>query len=705
MLFRRFALTTGWPALLMATPMGWAAVPAEGDARAVELNPIQVTATREAEPVDAIPAFISVVSGMELEQRGANDLRTALSLLAGVDIAPGGDSGPAAAVPALWGLREFDAFLLVVDGVPWGGAFNPALASLALTDIDRIEVLRGSAPVMYGATAFVGVIHVIHRPAGEADQAIQVSAGSFDTYTVAGSVALPGGDRYRQSLAIDGENRGFADRRAGVDRGHLLYRFAMDAGPGELRLDLDASRLRQNPNSPHLREGPVLAPDLPLDANYNPADARLDEDRYHGVVGYDRPFDQGDWSTLLAVTSTRNDIVRGFLDEEYVDDGSSPNAAGFIQDREITDVYFDTHLARRLNDRLHVTYGLDYLHGHAEQTSDNFDYYVASNGSGAPVSGTQPIAERFGVEDTRNFYGLYLQADWKLTDSLDLLAGIRLNRTEESRQSEGDPVEGDGSEEMDSERLRKTRPSGSIGLSWRAWEQQGDFFTLYANYRNTYKPAAIDFGPESEAEILDPETAYSFEAGFKSHFLNGRLDVDFSAFDMHFDNLVVTQSVSGRPGLTNAGEERFKGVEAEARYRLTDDLLLAGTYTWHDARFGDYEQLFDGVPTQLSGNRLEMSPENLGSLGLLYQSASGWRGSLVWNYVDSRFMNKRNTASASAYNTLDASIGRQFDHWRITLAGYNLGDERPPVAESELGESQYYRLPARSFELFVAWQF
>ncbi len=44
--------------------------------------------------------------------------------------------------PALWGLREFDAFLLVVDGVPWGGAFNPALTTLDLTNVERIDVLR-----------------------------------------------------------------------------------------------------------------------------------------------------------------------------------------------------------------------------------------------------------------------------------------------------------------------------------------------------------------------------------------------------------------------------------------------------------------------------------------------------------------------------------------------------------------------------------
>ena len=109
---------------------------------------------------------VEVITGDELRARGATDLPAALALVAGVSVAPGGDGGPAGSVPEIWGLREFDAFLLVVDGVPWGGAFNPALPALDLTDVDRIEVLRGAAPVMYGATSFVGVIHVIHREAG-----------------------------------------------------------------------------------------------------------------------------------------------------------------------------------------------------------------------------------------------------------------------------------------------------------------------------------------------------------------------------------------------------------------------------------------------------------------------------------------------------------------------------------------------------------
>src|SRR6187549_2273583 len=138
---------------------------------------MQVTATRQQIPLLETPASVTIITGDEMRDRGARDLRAALALVAGVEISPGGDSGPAGSVPAFWGLREFDAFLLVVDGVPWGGAFNPALTTLDLHDVDRIEVMRGAAPVMYGATSFVGVIHVIHNAPGEADRMVSITGG------------------------------------------------------------------------------------------------------------------------------------------------------------------------------------------------------------------------------------------------------------------------------------------------------------------------------------------------------------------------------------------------------------------------------------------------------------------------------------------------------------------------------------------------
>lgn len=89
-------------------------------AAAQSVDAVVITATRIAEPADRVPVDISVISGKELMERGAWNMADALSLVPGVEAPAGGDAGPSSAVPSFWGLHEFDAFLLVVDDVPWG---------------------------------------------------------------------------------------------------------------------------------------------------------------------------------------------------------------------------------------------------------------------------------------------------------------------------------------------------------------------------------------------------------------------------------------------------------------------------------------------------------------------------------------------------------------------------------------------------------
>src|SRR5262249_55497093 len=144
----------------------------------------------------------------------------ALGLATGVVIAQGADVGPAGSVPEFWGLREFDAFLLVVDDIPWGGAFNPALTALNLRDVERIEILRGPAPITYGATSFVGVIHVVHRAATVKEAYAAAHVGSFGSGGGSLDLALPRFGGWESRLSVDGERTGFRDDRTSFTRGH-----------------------------------------------------------------------------------------------------------------------------------------------------------------------------------------------------------------------------------------------------------------------------------------------------------------------------------------------------------------------------------------------------------------------------------------------------------------------------------------------------
>ena len=656
---------------------------------------IEVTATRVAEDVLIVPASVTVIDGDELRARNASDLGSALALAAGVSIAPGGEGGPASAIPEMWGLRELDAFLLVVDGVPWGGAFNPDLPTLDLTDVDRIEVVRGSAPVMYGATSFVGVIHVIHRAPGAAGIG-RVSAGSYGSASAAVSLPLSQRPDFQQSISANAGRKRFRDDDTGFERIQALYRAAAQRTGGTFRFDADLTALRQNPNSPHPRVGPDLTSNIPIDANHNPGDAHLDQNRIHLVGGWDSKLSGSPWTSTIAISHSSYDIVRGFLKDVAA---TNPNAFGFTQDRTIDDVYFDSHIVRTISPALRIVAGFDYLYGSAHATSATFDYFAPLRGGRGDRSGNVGIHEEFDARDRRTFSGLYASSQWTAGPRLHFDVGARLNRTAESRHT-------DGPDGPQSKSRSFTRLSGSAGVDYAVFMRGRDTLALFADYRNTFKPAAIDFGPEAEVAILNPETATSREVGAKGRLDDGHLRWTVSLFQMDFRNLVIATTVNGSPALENAGKERFKGAEAELEYEWAPGLRTQFGYSYHDSRFRDFVKEFDpGIPTQLAGRRLEMTPFNLASAGLLFAPKSGFNANATVNYVGDRWLNKRNTAPAKPYTTWSAGLGYRMARGELRLDGQNLTNVRPPIAESELGDAQYYLLPARSVDVSYRYVF
>jgi iron complex outermembrane receptor protein len=250
----------------------------------------------------------------------------------------------------------------VVDGVPSGGAFNPALPVLDLADVERIEVLKGAAPVMYGATSFVGVIHVIRRPAGDSDNELRVSGASRSSGSAELSSALPRLGDYRESIVLDGEHTRQSGRDQGLDRGHLLYRGATPLFAGSAGVDAEYTSQAQLPTSPVIRQGAALTTLTPLDANLNPSDAGIVEHRAHLSLSYLQPTAWGAWHTLLSYTRSTVHDVRGFVRPELAIGDDGDNADGFNQERAIDDGYFDG--LRASDADADVTTGLDWLYGH-----------------------------------------------------------------------------------------------------------------------------------------------------------------------------------------------------------------------------------------------------------------------------------------------------------------------------------------------------
>lgn len=683
--------------LAVAVLMGLSAMAHAKDS--VQTLPVvEVTTSKVAKPVDQTPAMITVVQGDELSRRGASNMATALDLVPGVEAPAGGDAGPSSAVPAFWGLHEFDAFLLVVDGVPWGGAFNPMITTFDLNDVQRIEVVKGAAPVMFGATSFVGIVQALHYPAGQASNEVNIAYGNHGSWSGSAALVLPQVGNYKQSLAVDGQNLGFSDHRESVSNRQALYRGALSLDDSTLTIDANVSIVRDVPPSPVIRVGTTLTPATPIDANFNPADARIDQDQYHLALGYSRSVGWGEWSTLISVTHSNITDIRAFLHPDL-----SGAADTQKQNRRIDDDYFDTHLTHPIGDSVTVMVGADALYGHGTQTTQNGNsaYTVPLDGSVLPPpTATVPVNEIGMVNDRRIFLGQYAQIDWNPDSQWNVVAGLRLNETYEHKFS-SDLVDANPLV-SESDRRDVIKPTETLGASYRFWQSGSDEAVLYADYRNAFKPSALDFGPDYQPAVLLPETAQSYEAGLKGVAIDGRLNWQAEVFLQNFKNLVVPTNAGV---LVNAAGERLSGAELEAHLQVTPSLSLVGSLAYHDAHFTHY--LFadpnTGNYVDVAGRALTLAPRILASAGILYTPKAGFYTTLVGNFVGRRYLDEQNTAPVGGYATLATTVGYRFDRYGVSLEGTNLTNRRPPVTSSEFGSESFYLLNGRTMWLKLSY--
>jgi iron complex outermembrane receptor protein len=682
-------LCAGITACLLVT-LARAQLPADPPSR---LDVVEVTSTRFSEPVQESPDSITVVSGEDLRARGATDLRSALALVGGISVYPGGDLGPAASTPSVLGRTEADDFLLLVDGVPVGGAFIPAFATLDLHNVERIEVLRASAPVFYGTTAFAGTIHVIHYAAGKAEGALHASAGSYGSAAVDGATALSQG-RIPQSVSLDAGRTRIAGNGADSDRLHGLYRLAADTGFGLAHLDADAALQWQKPQSPvPIDANGLPTSTLPPDFNQNPSDARVDSDVSRLVAGLDGKTGAARWGSTLTWARTWTRTIEGFFDSF-----PSSSGIGFRQGRQINELFADLHATHPLGPKVEATVGLNELLGRAQQDSTTFDYTIPTDGRAAPAGASLPASGGAALLAHRSLFGLYLQTRFKPVAEVSVLAGLRYNLTREHVQA----TEGGARADQSSETHH--RLSGSFGASWRLWnDASGDLddVVLHAGFSNTFQLAQLDLGPTAGfAPLLKPETQRGFTAGIKADGLDGRFDADLAAFYTDFDNQALNGSVGGVPALVAAGHTRYRGLELESSFALMPALRLAASLSFDDATRRDFNDASQG---QLSGNRLALTPRWRGALGLTYAPAQGPQIAANLSGEGARFLDDANRHESGAYGVFDARIGYRWERWQLALKGTNLMNRREPVVRSELGDGQLYLLQRRRIDLSAAW--
>lgn len=199
-----------------------------------------------------------------------------------------------------------------------------------------------------------------------------------------------------------------------------------------------------------------------------------------------------------------------------------------------------------------------------------------------------------------------------------------------------------------------------------------DGLEVFAGYSENYKsitPGIIDSGlSNNELGTIDPETSDNIEVGFRFNNRDFKAAVTF--YDIKFENRIVQLDTNVLEGIDykeevdgsyiNAGGQKSRGVEVLASYQLTSALRVSGSYTFDDSEYlGTGDAGLDANSGIVAGNQVYGGPETFYSLAVDYMGEAMSSG-LSLRHIGDRYINFENSASAPAYEVVDAYIGADF---------------------------------------------
>jgi iron complex outermembrane receptor protein len=323
-----------------------------------------------------------------------------------------------------------------------------------------------------------------------------------------------------------------------------------------------------------------------------------------------------------------------------------------------------------------------------------------------------PGVVRLGRDATPSFettnVAAFANATVSVTDAFRLIAGGRY--TYEKLDGDFTRVVTPGTDGVFTPDIAFEFDTDADEPSWRFGAQYdiGDAM-VYATVSRGFKgPTAnilADFNEtDTDAILVDPEFATSYEVGLKSAWLDGRVTANLAVFDTEFEDFQAqTYDQTRDPALfriTNAGELTTRGVELELVALPTDRLLVSTSVSYVDSEFEEFRTVcypfqtveqgcipVPGVPgasdTDASGNALNGSPEWSYTAAVSYQRPLN--DTLNWHVLGSYYwQDEVNYSTAGDPNTLqddygifhlNVGVGSQDGRWQLSAFARNLFDK------------------------------
>ena len=650
----------------------WAAAE---DTATVQTKDVIVTATKTEAEVKAVPQAVEVITQEDIQRTGANDVLTALSLANNLNLSRAGMTGNAVSLRGM----STNHTLILVDGKRYAGEDTDVttnvynLQRLNVSDIDRVEIVRGPSSSLYGSDAMGGVINIITKTPEKASGTVGVVTGTRNT---AEYFNFSTGKHGRWSAVVDGrfDKQRVINRYAhsvssagavtdGYDRsmygmrrtfhGGAVYDFE-NANNNKLRFDIDymkedlRSDYADTTAEVFTSSGPVMTAKTDiLKTNLNKREWYHNEQKgfsveYTGKTKRNEYQVRSYYNVLEKHSNLVNDRT---LPKENVTIIIPPfmvpggkvlnfNYAAMYPKADMDYAKYNTWVTEAkdtmyIGDRHNLTFGGEYR---------RLEY------EGTRLGGSTTGLDKKVASKDVNSYAGYIEDMWQVNDKLLLIPSVRLEHNSQ----------------FGSEATPKIGATYSINNHWRFKANYGKGYkapTLSELYMVMNRAMGVATVHVEGNPNLQPETSYSYDFSIEAD--KGANFGKLTYFNNKVSNLINTETTqSGNEYWSkyiNVDKAQINGVELELGRHLNDRWTAKITHNYLDAT------------NKITGERLGNRAKNTTTFQLIYDDhQDDGISAVLWDQFASRY---RYNEEDYTYNTLNFSINKKWNKDFSTYAG------------------------------------
>lgn len=626
-----------------------------------------------------IPQSVTVMTERLIDDRNLDDFREVLKNTAGVTF-QAGETGEEDI--RLRGFSLGQAGDIYTDGLRDG-----ALYERDTFNNDRVEVLKGSASMLFGKGSTGGIVNQVSKQPFLMNQhEATYTLGTGNEHRLTGDFNFVTGENaaFRlNAMAQDADNWGAEQKKVGIAP---TFRWGIgtrdEFSVGLFHLDVQGRPLY---NHPWFSDNGRIVESLPAKNYYGLANDHLDTSATYGTLAHVHRFDHdGQLKTQLRHGRYERDLLASVIRFGPGTTQQNLNGAtvvtrtpkGRIGISDTTQLSSDYSGKFSWGGRQHqLLAGVDYYQEDARR-ANNFTAglgpapgtTVGTPNDGATRADTRGAAP-FNTFDARNI-GLYAQDMVSITPTVKLLGGLRYDRFTASYQT----TTGTGSER--SEGLWSPR----IGALYQP-DATSSYYVSYGTSYNTsgdtyqFTPGA----PNARDAATPAEKSRNFELGGKWELFENRASLGVAAFYSEKYNERNTDPDTAATQQLLSGKRHAAGMEFNLAGRLNPRWEVFFNHTWiPDAEIDESNVALNaaGTGAQVKGDRPGLTPRHSGSLWTTYRILPKLRVGAGLNYRGSQNPEGARHMTADSFVTADAMAEYTFnDRWSARLNVSNLTDK------------------------------